>query len=97
MQTSTKAPTTILDLPTELLEHVFAYLDWDRSIHLTPVRPDIANISLVCHQLRKAVIPLYFRHVKLRLRWYHDELVEPKLFKLRLDHPDLVKHVRCVQ
>jgi hypothetical protein len=75
--------TTILSLPNELLEDISSYLDWDSKESLTPVRPDIVAISLTCSQLRLAVLPILFRHVKLVLRWDEGSLIEPKLFGLR--------------
>lgn len=38
--------TPMLKLPNELLDHVFSYLDWDRSKDLYPTKPDIINGSL---------------------------------------------------
>ncbi len=86
----------ILKLPNEILEEMFSYLDWDPQISVTPYRPDIENISLTCHQLRSAVLPLLFRHVRLVLRWDVASLLEPKLFHLRKVAPHLMKWVRTV-
>ena len=88
--------TTILDLPTELLQDVFEYLDWDRSKDLTPVRPEIVNISATCWHLRKAVLPLLFRNVSLKLRWAHGALIQPGMFSIRHQCPHLAKYVKCV-
>jgi len=87
---------TILDLPAELLDRVYSYLDWDRTISLTPEREDIFNISLACKHLRDSILPLVFRNVRLSLRWIDGELIEPSLFRLRRHHPELAQHVRCV-
>ena len=90
------ATTTLLDLPTELLDKVCSYLDWDRSKELTPTRPNIINISLTCGHLREAVLPTLFRNVHLKIRWVDGALVEPGLVKMRKHAPHLAKHVRCV-
>lgn len=88
--------TTIFNLPTELLQNIFEYLDWDRSEHLEPTRPDIFNISLVCKPFHEAVIPILFRNVSLKLRWVNGALAEPKLLRLRQECPHLTKYMRCV-
>jgi hypothetical protein len=88
--------TTILDLPTELLQQTFEYIDWDRSQHLTPIRPNIINISFTCRHLRKAVVPILFRNVSLKLRWVNGALGEPGLLRLRQQCPELLKHTKCV-
>jgi hypothetical protein len=88
---------TIFDLPQELLDRVYFYLDWDRSTHLVPKRQDLLNISLTCKHLRHSVAPLLFRNVSLCLRWYQGILLEPTLFTLRRNRPDLTQHVRCVR
>ena len=90
------ARTTVLDLPTELLQDVFEYLDWDRSKDLTPVRPQIINISATCWHLRKAVLPLLFRNVSLKLRWAHGALIQPGMFSIRQQCPHLAKYVKCI-
>lgn len=90
------APTNLLDLPIELLHSIFTNLSWDRSVSLTPWRPDIVSISLTCHRLRHAVLPVLFQDVTLKLRWVDYVLVEPGLFRLRQQRPDLARHVRCV-
>ncbi|CAK3957765.1 hypothetical protein DOTSEDRAFT_68613 [Lecanosticta acicola] len=87
---------SILKLPTELLDEVFSYLDWDRSEYLYPTKPDIINASLSCRELREALIPSVFRDVVLRLRWAGGQLVEPRLYTLRTEHPELARHIRCV-
>ena len=88
--------TTILDLPTELLQQTFEYIDWDRSQDLTPNRPNIINISFTCRHLRKAVLPILFRGVSLKLRWVNGALAEPGLLRLRQQCPELLKHTKCV-
>lgn len=88
--------TTLLSLPTELLDRVYSHLDWDRSRSLYLERPDIVNISLTCVQLRQSVLPLLFRHVILKLRWVDGALIEPTLFRLRRYEPQLARHVRSV-
>lgn len=88
--------TTLLDLPTELLDKIYSYLDWDRTVTLEPNRTDIFNISLVCRQLRRTILPTVFRDVTLRLRWVDGALVEPRLLQLRRDYSHLAKHIRCV-
>jgi len=88
--------TTIFNLPAELLDRIYAYLHWDRTTHLIPSRPDISSISLACKPLRQSVIPLLFRNVDLCLRWADGELLEPGLYRLRREKPDLARHIRCV-
>jgi hypothetical protein len=39
--------TCLFSLPTELLDRIYGYLDWDRSAALIPVRPDIFAIRSV--------------------------------------------------
>lgn len=90
------ASRSLLDLPTELLDRVFDYLDWDRTAHLTPSRGDLFRASLTCKHLRTVSTPLIFRHVTLRLEWADGALVEPGLFRLRRDRADLAQHIRCV-
>ncbi|KAK3696023.1 hypothetical protein LTR37_018165 [Vermiconidia calcicola] len=90
------ATTTILNLPNELLEGIFHYLDWDTTASLTPQKVDIFNLSLTCRQIRQAVLPILFRDVTLRLRWVDGALVEPSLFRLRTSAPNLAKYVKCV-
>ena len=86
----------ILILPPELLQRIFARLDWDRSSHLTPDRGDILNISLTCKHLRHIVTPLLFRNVTLCLRWVGGELLEPALLRLRREKPELSRWIRNV-
>ncbi|KAK5111761.1 hypothetical protein LTR62_004681 [Meristemomyces frigidus] len=88
--------TGLLDLPTELLDNVYHYLDWDRTVALIPVRPSIREISLTCKSLRNSILPRLFRSVSLCLRWVDGHLLEPELYRLRRDRPDLARHVRCV-
>ena len=90
------AATTMLDLPTELLQKIFLYLDWNRGESLTPKCLDIIQISLTCRHLRQAVLPILFRNVTLKLRWVDGALVEPALLRIRQKCPELAKHVRCV-
>ncbi|KAI6898548.1 hypothetical protein KC318_g10084 [Hortaea werneckii] len=86
----------ILTLPPELLHHIFALLDWDRSSHLTPDRADILNVSLTCKHLRHIITPLLFRNVTLCLRWVDGELLEPALLRLRREKPELSRWIRNV-
>lgn len=86
----------MLKLPNELLDHIFSYLDWDRSKDLYPTKPDIVNGSLTCRKLREALKPLVFRDVTLRLRWARGQLIEPCLYRLRREYPELARHIRCV-
>ncbi|KAK4548284.1 hypothetical protein LTR36_010154 [Oleoguttula mirabilis] len=90
------APKTLFDLPTELLDRIYSYLDWDRTTNLVPHRPDILHISLTCKHLRESIIPLVFRNVTLCLRWVAGALTEPSLLALRRHRPDLAQHIRCV-
>ncbi|KAI6868605.1 hypothetical protein KC338_g3899 [Hortaea werneckii] len=93
---SSSSHPTILTLPPELLQRIFASLDWDRTSHLTPERGDILNISLTCQHFRHTVTPLLFRNVTLCLRWVGDELLEPPLFRLRREKPELSRWIRNV-
>ncbi|KAI6823899.1 hypothetical protein KC340_g11321 [Hortaea werneckii] len=93
---SSSSHPTILTLPPELLHRIFAFLDWDRTAHLTPERGDILNISLTCKHLRHTIIPLLFRNVSLCLRWVGGELLEPPLFRLRRENPELSRWIRNV-
>ncbi|KAI6820857.1 hypothetical protein KC332_g5554 [Hortaea werneckii] len=86
----------MLSLPPELLQRIFAFLDWDRSAHLTPERGDILNISLTCKRLRHTIRPLLFHSVSLCLRWVDGELLEPPLFRLRREKPELSRWIRNV-
>ncbi|RMY76847.1 hypothetical protein D0863_01713 [Hortaea werneckii] len=86
----------ILILPPELLQRIFACLDWHRSAHLTPDRGDILNISLTCKHLRHIITPLLFRNVTLCLRWVDGELLEPALLRLRREKPELSRWIRNV-
>ncbi|KUI72787.1 hypothetical protein VM1G_08646 [Cytospora mali] len=85
--------TTISSLPTEMLSHIFGFLDTpspsDLRLHDQPhahmlKNPDISsqnlkNLSLVNHQWRAIVLPLLFRHVV----WYLDrfDLMQIEQFK----------------
>ncbi|RMZ15778.1 hypothetical protein D0862_01542 [Hortaea werneckii] len=93
---SSSSHPIILNLPPELLQRIFAFLDWDQSSHLTPHRGDILNISLTCKHLRHTIIPLLFRNVSLCLRWVGGELLEPPLFRLRREKPELSRWIRNV-
>lgn len=86
----------LIDLPTELLDGVFSYLDWDPADSLYPSRDDLINASLTCKQLRKVLEPAIFRNVTLRLCWAQGRLIEPRWYRLRKRRPELAKHVRCV-
>jgi hypothetical protein len=88
--------TTLLDLPTELLQKTFDCLDWNRTHNLVPFRPDIIHISVTCRALRKAVLPILFRNVTLKLRWVNGALAEPGLLRLREQCPQLAKYARRV-
>ncbi|KAI7162025.1 hypothetical protein D0869_03824 [Hortaea werneckii] len=94
MSSSSHPP--ILTLPPELLQRIFAFLDWDRSSHLTPDRDDTLNISLTCKHLRHIITPLLFRNVTLCLRWVGGELLEPALLRLRREKPELSRWIRNV-
>lgn len=89
-------PQGLLKLPAELLDRIYTHLDWCPLVALEPTRPDIFSLSLTCKRLRETVLPTLFRHVTLRLRWCNDVLLEPAVFRLRKEHPDLARHVRCV-
>ncbi|KAI7159906.1 hypothetical protein KC349_g3869 [Hortaea werneckii] len=93
---SSSSHPQILTLPPELLQRIFAFLDWDRSSRLTPDRDDILNISLTCKHLRHVITPLLFRNVSLCLRWVGGELLEPPLFRLRREKPELSRWIRNV-
>ncbi|KAF2171241.1 hypothetical protein M409DRAFT_50707 [Zasmidium cellare ATCC 36951] len=82
----------LIDLPTELLDEVFSYLDWDPSRSLYPTRDDVLNASLTCRQLRKVLEPAIFRNVTLRLCWAEGRLIEPRWYCLRKQRPDIAKH-----
>lgn len=86
----------LIDLPTELLDQVFSYLDWDPTQSLYPSRDDLLSASSTCRQLRKVLEPAIFRNVTLRLCWAEGRLIEPRWYCLRTKRPDIVKHVRCV-
>ena len=86
----------LTDLPREVLDNVYSFLDWDRAKHVHPDRSDILSVSLTCRTLRQSILPLVFRDVVLRLMWAGGGLVEPALFRLRRDHPHLARHIRCV-
>ncbi|TKA62535.1 hypothetical protein B0A55_12570 [Friedmanniomyces simplex] len=62
-------PSPLLALPTELLDRIASYLDWDRAASLIPRRPDIHTLTLTCQHLRATTLPLLFRNVTLTLRW----------------------------
>ncbi|KAI6885455.1 hypothetical protein KC360_g3635 [Hortaea werneckii] len=93
---SSSSHPTILTLPPELLHRIFVFLDWDRTAHLTPERRDILTISLTCKHLRHTITPLLFRNVSLCLRWVGGELLEPPLFRLRREKPELSRWIRNV-
>ncbi|KAI7086589.1 hypothetical protein KC356_g4890 [Hortaea werneckii] len=93
---SSSSHPTILTLPPELLHRIFAFLDWDWTAHLTPERGGILNISLTCKHLRHTITPLLFRNVSLCLRWVGGELLEPPLFRLRREKPELSRWIRNV-
>lgn len=89
----------LTSLPTELLDHIFAYLDWDSSIDLYPypeAKRDVINASITCRLLRTVLTPFVFRDVVLKLRWAGGVLVEPGLLRLRLQRQHLTKHIRSV-
>ncbi|KAK4506865.1 hypothetical protein PRZ48_000598 [Zasmidium cellare] len=86
----------LVDLPTELLDEIFSYVDWDPSQSLYPCRDDLLNASLSCRQLRKVLEPAIFRSVTLRLCWAEGRLIEPRWYCLRKERPEIAKHVRCV-
>ncbi|EME49870.1 hypothetical protein DOTSEDRAFT_68613 [Dothistroma septosporum NZE10] len=87
---------SLLKLPNELLDHISSYLDWDCTKQLYPVKDDLISASVTCRRLRAALIPSIFKEVNLRLRWVGGELAEPSLYKLRVQSPRLMKHIRCV-
>lgn len=89
-------PQHLLTLPTEVLDSIYAYLDWSRSTDLVPYRKDILNVSLVCRHVRETVLPRLFRVVTLCLRWNDGALLEPALYRMKLERPELAQHVRCV-
>ncbi|KAK5674515.1 hypothetical protein LTS10_012711 [Elasticomyces elasticus] len=95
-QNTTNMPTNLLALPTELLDRIASYLDWNRSESLIPRRPDIHSLSETCKHLRAATLPLLFRNVTLSLRWQDGVLLEPSLYQLKRERPDLAQHVRSV-
>lgn len=96
MTVASMTTTTLLSLPTEILDKIYSCLDWDRSKSLRPDRPDIISISLTCQHLRQTIQPLVFQNVTLKLRWVDGALVEPALFGLRKAHPHLANYVRSV-
>ena len=51
---------------------------------------------MACRDLRKAVLPVLFRNVTLKLRWVNGALAEPGLLRLREQCPQLAKYARCV-
>lgn len=87
---------SLLTLPTELLDHIFSYFEWDRTKQLHPVKDDLISAGLTCKKLRTALLPSIFKEVTLRLRWVGGELAEPSLLKLRVQSPQLMRHIRCV-
>lgn len=87
---------TILTLPNEILDRIFSYQHWTPDKSLTPLDPDLTNISLSCHVLRDAVLPSLFRNARLKLRWVDGAIAEPGIYKLRREAPDIAKLVRCV-
>ncbi|KAK3671507.1 hypothetical protein LTR78_008606 [Recurvomyces mirabilis] len=90
------ASPPLLSLPNELLDRIYSYLDWDRTSLLVPYSPDILNVSLVNKHLRASILPRLFRSMALCLRWADGMLLEPELYRLRRDRPDLARHIRCV-
>nr|POE59120.1 hypothetical protein CFP56_24390 [Quercus suber] len=86
----------LLDLPQELLDEIYSYLDWDNSLDLEPQLDHLRVLSLVSKRMRESVIPLLFRTVTLALRWQDDVLVEPALFRLRRYCPELARYIRGV-
>lgn len=99
-------PTTISSLPTEMLAHVFNFLDTPAAselhLHDQPhahilKNPDIAsqnlkNLSLVNKQWRATVLPLLFRHAV----WYLDrfDLMQVEQFRHDPDNIPLLPLVR---
>ncbi|KAK1064671.1 hypothetical protein LTR74_008523 [Friedmanniomyces endolithicus] len=92
----TQPTPPLLALPAELLDRIATYLDWDRSDSLIPRGPDIHNLTLTSQHLRAVTLPLLFRNVTLALRWQDGVLLEPALYRLRRERPDLARHVRAV-
>lgn len=70
MSDSTAPKTGLLDLPPEIHDQIWSYLDWDFTQDLLPTRGDVINVGNVCRHLRQTAVPTLFRHVTLRLRWY---------------------------
>lgn len=86
----------LLDLPQELLDRIYLYLNWPQTIDHIHQQSHIRALSLVSKRMRNTVIPIFFRSVTLCLRWHSGTLVEPGLFSLRRQCPHLVQHIRCV-
>lgn len=82
-------------LPSELLDHIISYLDWNPNQDLTPQRPSLLCASLACKLLREAAVPSIFRTVTLRLRWANHVLLEPRVILIRKT-PYLARYVRAV-
>ncbi|KAH9841322.1 hypothetical protein Tdes44962_MAKER07771 [Teratosphaeria destructans] len=89
-------PTSLLDLPPELLDRIYNYIDWDRTRDLIPNRLDVLSVSLTCKRLRDTIVPLLFRNVSFCLRWYNGSLLRPAILELRRERPDLARNIRCV-
>ncbi|KAF7186256.1 hypothetical protein HII31_12331 [Pseudocercospora fuligena] len=87
---------SLLGLPTELLDQIFGYLDWNQDEDLYPTKQSIINGSVTCKQLRKVLVPLVFQDVTLKICWAGGVLVSPALLKLRREKPELARHIKCV-
>lgn len=101
------ATTTISSLPTEMLSHIFSFLDTpspsDSRLHDQPhahmlKNPEISsqnlkNLSLVDKQWRAIVLPRLFRHVV----WYLDrfDLMQIEQFKSEPDPLPLLSFVKA--
>lgn len=58
--------TTLLDLPKEVHELIFSFLDCNacedldkQQNHRPEPRQDLENVGLTCHQLHEAAVPVY--------------------------------------
>ncbi|EME87706.1 uncharacterized protein MYCFIDRAFT_75550 [Pseudocercospora fijiensis CIRAD86] len=69
-------------LPTELLDQIFGYLDWNRDEDLYPSKQSVITSSVTCKQLRKVLAPLVFQDVTLKICWAGGVLVSPALLKV---------------
>ncbi|KXT02789.1 hypothetical protein AC578_5376, partial [Pseudocercospora eumusae] len=83
-------------VPTELLDQIFGYLDWNRDEDLYPTKQSVINGSVTCKQLREVLVPLVFQDVTLKICWAGGVLVSPALLKLRREKPELARHIKCV-